>query len=394
MKTIRLVLSVFLAAPFLFACQKSRPESFIRVDRTPLSEGAAAQLDSFVVTANTGWTLSSNAAWVTPDVASGGSGSTKVHLTVAANSTQQPRSAQLTITSTDNTASPVTVSISQNSPTSPWIKVTDAQSGYQYLNTVNFVLNNAVYAGLGNNSGSANYEFIIFNPTTGLWTTGPSIPGNMSVRNDASYFVANNKVYVGFGSNNGAEMADWWEYDPAKTGNAAWRQVSSYPTAGSGGVAFSYNNVGYAGVPSKNGNLSKFDPAGNGGAGSWTTVVSGTFPKVSHASVFTVGNFVYIAGGSNGTANVSSVYRFDPSNNTVTSVASLPVAFKDAPSFSINGKGYVLVGGTTYQYDPTANAWTAVDNSNIAFSGVYNAVVLNGVVYAGLPNGTIYKFNY
>ena len=67
----------------------------------------------------------------------------------------------------------------------------------------------------------------------------------------------------------------------------------------------------------------------------------------------------------------------------------MPVSFSNAPSFALNGKGYVLVNGSVYQYDPAADIWTLTNTTPVVFDGVYNAAVVNGIAYAWTKDGTV-----
>jgi hypothetical protein len=260
-----------------------------------------------------------------------------------------------------------------------------------YTYGVSFVYNNKIYYGLGIDATGVNYarDFKIFDPQTGLWSQGPSIPFIMSPRRYASCFTLNNMVYIGFGAYN--NQADWWSFDPSQSGDGAWKQVASYNRPGFGGVSFSVASKAYAGIPYVDGIINQYDPTFNNGLGSWMAVAQGQFPSVLYSSVFSIDNYAYIVGGQSRSASATSTtWLFDPFLNTVKPVANAPVVIKDAPSFSLNGKGYVLVNGSLYQYDPSVDKWTFI-NSTPVFTGVYNAAVVNGIAYAWTTDGTVYK---
>ncbi|MFL5788367.1 MAG: BACON domain-containing protein [Flavisolibacter sp.] len=254
---------------------------------------------------------------------------------------------------------------------------------------ISFVWDGKIYYGLGTDITQTIYSrnFHIYDPVTNSWTIGPSIPAKMDPRRYASCFILNNKVYIGFGAY--SNQSDWWSMDPS---NNTWEQLTSYSVAGFGAVAFVNQNKAFAGAPYKDENLSWLDVNANNGVGSWQVTIAGSFPKLLYSSIFTIGNDTYIAGGLLTGVTTNSVYRFNAASNTLNQVASVPVSFMYAPSFSLNGKGYIIVNGSLYQYDPNLNSWSILFTCpNI--TGTYNAQVINGIAYIWSPNGTIYRLN-
>jgi len=184
---------------------------------------------------------------------------------------------------------------------------------------------------------------------------------------------------------------DWWSYDPSKTGDNAWKQVASFYDYQFGGVAFTVNNKAYAGIPYKDGSLFQFNPAVNNGVGEWVKLNGLNFPAVLYSSQIVINNNVYIIGGQTVTeTQTSNCWKFDPVAQTISQMANAPVKFRLSPSFSLNGKGYILTNGTVYEFDPNLNKWNTLMNTP-NFTGVYNAVVINGVPYAWTLDGTVYK---
>jgi hypothetical protein len=277
--------------------------------------------------------------------------------------------------------------------TRSWVQIPGSQSTFSYTGSVSFVYNNKIYFGLGNNFGSGyNKGFKIYDPQANTWSQGPLIASTMNGRAGAVCVMINNKVYIGLG-NEGFNQSDWWEFDPSKTGDAAWRQLTSHPLAADGGIAFNLNGILYAGIPYQDGSIYQFDPVANSGKGSWQKMLPGSFPKVKNSSFYTINNTAYIVGGTNTSQNnVPYNTRFEPSINTAGSILDLPLNAANAPAFSLNGKGYIVTNGATYEYDPAGNTWKKLDGTSPNVSGVYNAAVINEVVYVWEANGTMYKF--
>ncbi|HWJ28979.1 MAG TPA: BACON domain-containing carbohydrate-binding protein [Flavisolibacter sp.] len=101
--------------PLKVKVQHDGEKANLSVDKIALTEKAAGQQDSIVVTSNTSWSLSipTSVTWVTADKNFGSAGSTKVFFTVNANSGTAVRNADITVSSTVSDVAPMKVSMSQ-----------------------------------------------------------------------------------------------------------------------------------------------------------------------------------------------------------------------------------------------------------------------------------------
>jgi hypothetical protein len=88
-----------------------------------------------------------------------------------------------------------------------------------------------------------------------------------------------------------------------------------------------------------------------------------------------LGDQVYCAGGSAGTATSKHTFAYDPASDTWTPVADLPIDLWGMGYSTANGQllvsggvtnGFSTVTNQGFAYDPDANAWTALPNSNNA----------------------------
>ena len=80
------------------ACQKEDLIPELTLDKTSVSVEAAGGKVEFSVTSNVAWTAVSDASWVTIEPASGKGGApVKVTATVAANDTEQEKTANVTV---------------------------------------------------------------------------------------------------------------------------------------------------------------------------------------------------------------------------------------------------------------------------------------------------------
>lgn len=454
--------------------------SYISANKNNLQEDPNGQTDSLVIQSNAAWSLSSaGAAWVQPDITSGGSGSTRVHLIVQANTTGQARSASLIFRlATGSSAtvalvqaalyritgfSPASIAAGATSPvtingvfdpaTRPvvsingiaatvvswsasaivvtlpanatsgaftisfggtiltsgstltvagsghWTKVATA-SPFNFTNGISFVYHNKLCVGLGNDASQAlNKTFQVFDPATNTCSAWPALPDSINPRAAASCFVINtaaaDMIYIGLGTNAVSQSTgyrDWWQFDPAGSGLSIWKRVSDLPPGGFGGLSFVINNKAYAALAYKNQTLIRFDPLGNT---AWI-VVPVTLPAVQSPASFTIGNNAYWAGGLNNGTAVRSCWQFNQTNTSLKQVADVPASFISGSGFALNTLGYILTNGsgaTTYQYDPSTNAWKDLAESPFP-NGYFYTGVINGTAYAwNAADGSVYKFN-
>ena len=448
-------------------------QPFISIDKTKLNEDSTGQLDSVVVQSNCNWEISvpSTSSWAIVDKVTGSAGNSRIHFSIAANSTNVVRSTAVTIASPGNNIPVQTIQLNQGinyhidgfSPllaaagdaviingifpaifsvsingitvapeSSSWNQIklivpADASTGKitviskdvqiisandltinnskgwiqvsrnilkgnsPYTYGISFVLNDKIYSGFGNDvTGHINAkDFQIFDPATGTWSQGPLISSYMHVNKYLSCFVCNNIAYMGSGPTN--NLTDWWSYNPSLTDDAAWKEVASYYESGWGGVSFSINNTGYAGLLYNDRAISKFNATANNGTGTWTPVTNYFFPRLHYSSSLVINGYAYIIGGYDEYGKATSAcFQFDPSSNNIILMASAPVSFAFAPSFSLNGKGYIIVNKMTYEFNPSTNSWKSLFSSP-DIVGVYNAAVVKGVAYGWTTDGTVYQ---
>lgn len=133
----------------------------------------------------------------------------------------------------------------------------------------------------------------------------------------------------------------------------------------------------------------------NTGAG-WTTKASLPAPR-NHAAALSLNGFVYLIGGQTAQdaqlTTFPNVYRYNPSTDAWTTVASMPGGRSHITdsTFVYNGKIIVLAGQSAYEsalatnleYNPATNKWTQIASLPAQrFSGAGH-VVGNKFVYSG-----------
>lgn len=270
-----------------------------------------------------------------------------------------------------------------------WQNLNNLPSDCARYGSVNFVIGNKGYIGLGSNiayifsygnvsnlSGQNFSSFKSYDFTSNQWSSIASIPFGESTTSLA--FSINDKAYVGLGGlgNN------FWQYD---SNSNTWTQLPNFPGLNrENAVSFSVNGKGYVGLGNQINNMVsdlndfwEFDPATN------TWIQLSDFPGGSRraATAFTIDNKAYVGlgarnNGINGSTVLSDVWSFNANSNTWTQKANMPIAPDlihswaitgrfSAKAFSINGKGYVGNGYSVrllpdfeyYSFKKTTDFW-------------------------------------
>jgi N-acetylneuraminic acid mutarotase len=146
-----------------------------------------------------------------------------------------------------------------------------------------------------------------------------------------------NKVFAGTGHLNGDGsdewFSDWWEYDPASN---SWTQKADY--------------------------------IGNNGGGD------------QDLTAIAIDGIAYITGGWYGGA---AHFKYDPTINLWTQIATPPEAFANTDPFVIDGKGYYMNWGsnTFYMFDPVLGTWSAIGTTPATVNHRSATFVINGKGY-------------
>ena len=283
--------------------------------------------------------------------------------------------------------------------TNTWIKVAD--SGYNGLqndiqNGVAFVWNNKIYFGLGINWSGAIRNFYIFDPSTNVWSQGPSVPAAMHSRTSAGCTISNGIAYIALG-HFGTLITQVWSLDLSTT---TWKQLPSFTTGSIWPICFEVNNTVYVGQPRyEPGVLKKYLPSSSS-SGSWQNVTN-NFPQIQGALCFTIGSVTYVAGGfpSPNGFGLKTNYRFDPVTNNITQLSDNPAFLGLSQAGGscgvLDGKGYVLRLQHFYQYDPTTDIWLELNSTGTPDTNkmtAYALAVVNNTIYAWYKNGSVFKY--
>lgn len=115
----------------------------------------------------------------------------------------------------------------------------------------------------------------------------------------------------------------------------------------------------------------------------------------SGASAFVIDNYAYVGLGTYGSGSLSSFYKYDPSTDNWTQVTNFPGTRATAVSFTLNGEGYVGLGGWKmydnnagnplfgdfYKYNPFSDTWIVFDTTTISPRTEAASFVYNNIAY-------------
>jgi N-acetylneuraminic acid mutarotase len=262
---------------------------------------------------------------------------------------------------------------------SQWLQKNDF-GGTSRWGAVSFSIGTKAYVGLGNDGNNRN-DFWAYDQVTGMWSAIAPFPG--AGRYQAVAFSIGNKGYVGTGASGLAFpytplYNDFYEYDPS---NNQWTPLAPFPgTARFGAVGFSIGNKGYIGtgfdaVNYFRDDFYEYDTTNN----QWTAIAAFTGGNRMEAVAFSIGNKGYVGTGGNYMTTIdvfNDFWQYDPDNNQWNQKAAFGgVARSLGVAFTVNGKGYIGLGGNFnnlaygdfWQYDTTNNHWSSQGN----FAGTY-----------------------
>ncbi len=204
--------------------------------------------------------------------------------------------------------------------------------------------------------------------------------------------------------------AGWWIDDLHVTyaavvpcGPAVWSQAAPYPgpivaaaVVAQGGALYSFGGIISGTITA---NAYKYDPA----AGVWSALAP--LPAMRYgAGAVSDGTAIYILNGGPGTPS-NTLYRYNPANNTYTSLPAPNIATMFQGAAYLSGKIY-RVGGrgtsgntnTVEVYNLATNIWAAVVNYPQSIRGP-QVLAHNGFLYAAggqdaTSGGTVKTYRY
>jgi len=221
-----------------------------------------------------------------------------------------------------------------------------------------------------------------FNPSTNSWTTKAGTYPDNQVNNMACGLVnvgGSPQIYCVGGSAAGqtTAAARVFSYNPIADTVTSLTAADNWPgnTAGTilpGGFTVLNNKLyilgGFNINTASTNQIWQFDP--NGAVGSKWTQMANTPVGIMYAPTAAIGNTIYVGGASDyvgGTvADVATSFSFNPTTNTIGSIATIPRATGETRAIVLAGKMWVMGGGRVAPnpgtqidvYNPASNTWS------------------------------------
>ncbi len=270
-------------------------------------------------------------------------------------------------------------------------------------------LNNKIYTfgGWGGNNLGLNALNKVeeFDPPTGSWSECADMP---MPKVSAAAAALNGKIYVSGGANQHAALASEYydsmdEYDPV---TRTWSPKAPIPEIRYGhemvacngylyvigGDRAVYNSATHEYLTTLSTNVYRYDPSND----TWSTMAPlpsaryGHGVAVANGKIYVIGGFGY--GGV--TDYVDSIEEYNPATNTWTTKNPIPEGQRYFGIVSINDKIYIIGGSSNIvkEYDPVSQSWT--DKGYYAFNSaiIHRAefadnkiYVMGGYSYIDLP---------
>jgi uncharacterized repeat protein (TIGR02543 family) len=225
----------------------------------------------------------------------------------------------------------------------------------------------------------------LYDPATGIWTTGYM---NLAHYAHTATLLANGKVLVAGGQPN-SNLFSAELYDPTA---GTWTSTGSKGIYGRSQTATLLTNgkvLVAGGADTTGGSISSaelYDPA----TGTWTSTGSMSSGRVNHTATLLANGKVLVAGG--GDHYLPSAELYDPTTGIWTSTGSMG-ATRSLHTAILLANGKVLIAGGGYVssselYDPNKGTWTGTGSMSTARAYHTATLLTNGkVLVAGGYDG-------
>jgi hypothetical protein len=232
-------------------------------------------------------------------------------------------------------------------------------------------------------AGSDFQHVLKYSPSSNTWTQMAStLPDNAMNNMACGVLTVSGTPYIycvgGSAAGGSTATARVFFYNPATDTTTTLSAADNWPgdSAGTilpGGFAVSGNKMYILGgfninVSSTN-QIYTFDPTAGVGA-KWTLAPVTTPVGIMYAPTTAIGGIVYVGGASDyqgGTVvDTTTSFSFNPTTNTIGSIAPIPRATGETRALTFNSKMYVIGGGRVAPnpstevdiYNPGTNSWS------------------------------------
>ena len=249
-----------------------------------------------------------------------------------------------------------------------WIKKS-AFDGPARSSATSFVIGDYAYITTGYTGDEYLKDLWAYNSNGDYWEQKADFTG--IGRSAASSFELNGKGYVGLGYDGTNKLKDFFQYDP--TANSWSKKTDFGGTARYSAVGFQVGGKAYFGT-GYDGNYLKDFYQYDDNANTWTLVSGFSGNKRRNAAVFIINDKAYLGTGVNNGVNQEDFWEFDPAKDIWTRKRDIDqdddddysynddyaITRSNASSFTMNGLGYIVGGEglkTVWEYNPTTDLW-------------------------------------
>ena len=288
----------------------------------------------------------------------------------------------------------------------PWKKIQDFPGEYR-VNTVQFVIDNKAYIGLGTNHN----DLWEYDPSNDIFESKADFPGER-ISDWVSGFSINKKGYILiFRPEFNRSITEVWEYNPIQNnwsrkadfpainktdfvpliiGNRAFLVADSYENSMTPPKSFweyeyesddwkkrrnfpgnslvyglmgcSLDNIGFIGIDYVNPNqlvIYKYDPSTD----SWTLFTEFPGNRYSETVAFVINNNFYFGASEFSSDSYLDFWKYNPMKNVWSPIKQCPLKILPQVGFTIGNKGYLGIGingyyettNSLYEFDPSKN---------------------------------------
>ncbi|WP_026712683.1 Kelch repeat-containing protein [Flavobacterium daejeonense] len=261
--------------------------------------------------------------------------------------------------------------------TGNWIKKSSFD-GPARSSAASFVIGSYAYVATGYTGDEYLKDLWAYNSDGDYWEQKADFTG--IARSSASGFSIDGNGYIGLGYDGINKLNDFFQYNPD---NNTWTQKADFTgTARYSAVGFQVGGKGYFGT-GYDGNYLKDFYQYDANSDTWTQLNGFSGNKRRNAAVFVIDDKAYLGTGVNNGSYQVDFWMFDPSDESWTRKRDIDqdtdddesynddyvIVRSNASAFTMNGLGYIACGEsskTIWEYDPATDVWkerTALEGS-------------------------------
>jgi N-acetylneuraminic acid mutarotase len=243
--------------------------------------------------------------------------------------------------------------------TNKWTRIADMPEKVTHAGTV-IVGNTFWFVGgyFGDHPGPGGKHVWKYNTSTNTWSRGPDLPANRGA--GAAVLIGSTIHFVGgLDETRGEDLGDHWALDLNNL-SAGWVRRKSLPDPRNHTSAASLNGFMYVIGGQKDeeelqqplGSVYRYNPTKD----SWTSVADLPAPRShTNCSTFVMDGRIIVLGGENGFMQVRrTVFAYDPVTNSWAHLSDLPAARSTSVAGVLSGNRIISATGN----DPDASATT------------------------------------